>query len=58
MQIRHFRRFRRNGPFLAGDKNTVFQKHGLCHPENWAWVQKERMRMDSHESFRYVRESH
>ena len=20
-------------PFLAGDKNTVNQKHGLCHPE-------------------------
>ena len=33
MQIRHFRRFRQNGPFLAGDKNTVYQKHGLCHPE-------------------------
>ena len=30
MQIRHFRRFRQNGPFLAGDKNTVYQKHGLC----------------------------
>ena len=29
MQIRHFRRFRQNGPFLAGDKNTVYQKHGL-----------------------------
>ena len=33
MRIRHFRRFRQNGPFLAGDKNTVDQKHGLCHPE-------------------------
>ena len=33
MQIRHFHRFRQNGPFLAGDKNTVYQKHGLCHPE-------------------------
>ena len=33
MQIRHFRRFRQNGPFLAGDKNTVYQKHGLCHPD-------------------------
>ena len=32
MQIRHFRRFRQNGPFLAGDKNTVYQKHGLRHP--------------------------
>ena len=31
-QIRHFRRFRQNDPFLAGDKNTVYQKHGLCHP--------------------------
>ena len=36
MQIRHFRRFRQNGPFLAGDKNTVYQKHGLCDPENFA----------------------
>ena len=33
MQIRHFRRFRQNGPFLAGDKNTVYQKHGLCDPD-------------------------
>ena len=33
MQIRHFRRFRQNGPFLAGDKNKVYQKHGLCDPE-------------------------
>ena len=33
MRIRHFRRFRQNGPFLAGDKNTVYQKHGLCDPE-------------------------
>ena len=33
MQIRHFRRFRQNGPFLVGDKNTVYQKHGLCHPD-------------------------
>ena len=28
-----YRRFRQNGPFLAGDKNKVYQKHGLCHPE-------------------------
>ena len=35
MQIRHFCRFRQNGPFfLAGEKNTVYQKHGLCHPES------------------------
>ena len=34
MQIRHFRRFRQNGPFLARDKNTAYQKHGLCHPGN------------------------
>ena len=34
MQVRHFRRFRQSGPFLTGDKNTVYQKHGLCHPEN------------------------
>ena len=33
MQIRHFRRFRQNGPFLAGNKTTVYQKHGLRHPE-------------------------
>ena len=33
VQIRHFRHFRQNGPFLAGDKNTVYQKHGLCDPE-------------------------
>ena len=33
MQIRHFRRFRQNGPFLAGDKGTVYQKHGLCQPD-------------------------
>ena len=33
MQIRHFRRFRQNGPFLAGDKSTVHQKHGLRDPE-------------------------
>ena len=33
MQIRHFRRFRQNTPFLAGDKNTVYQKHGLCDPD-------------------------
>ena len=33
MRIRHFRRFRQNGPFLAGDKNTVYQKHGLCDPD-------------------------
>ena len=35
MQIRHFRRFRQNGPFFAGDKNTVYQNliHGLCHPD-------------------------
>ena len=25
MQIRHFRRFRQSGPFLAGDKSTVYQ---------------------------------
>ena len=25
--------FSSNGPNLAGDKNTVYQKHGLCHPE-------------------------
>ena len=30
MRIRHFRQ---NGPFLAGDKNTVYQKHGSCLPE-------------------------
>ena len=30
MQIHHFRQ---NGPFLAGDKDTVYQKHGLRHPE-------------------------
>ena len=35
MQIRHFRRFRQNGPFLAGDKNTVYQKHRLCDPDTW-----------------------
>ena len=29
-----FRRFRQNGPFLAGDKNTVYQKHGLCHSDS------------------------
>ena len=34
MQIRHFRRFRQNGPFSAGDKNTVYQKHGLCAPDS------------------------
>ena len=34
MQIRHFRRFRQNGPSSAGDKNTVYQKHGLCDPES------------------------
>ena len=34
MQTRYFRRFRWNRPFLAGDKNTVYQKHGLCHPED------------------------
>ena len=22
-----------NGPFLAEDKNTVYQKHSLCHPD-------------------------
>ena len=33
MQIRQFRRFRQNGPFLAGDKNMVYQKHILCHPD-------------------------
>ena len=32
MQIRHFRRFHQNSPSLAGDKNTVYQKQGLCHP--------------------------
>ena len=32
MQICHFRRFCQNGPFLAGDKNTIYQKHGLCTP--------------------------
>ena len=32
-QIRHFRSFRQNVPFLAGVKNTVYQKHGLCHPD-------------------------
>ena len=33
MQIRHFRRLRQNGPLLEGNKNTVSQKHGLCHPD-------------------------
>ena len=32
MPIRHFRRFRQNGPFLAGDKSTVYQKHGFWEP--------------------------
>ena len=35
MQIRHFRRFVQTTVFLAVDKNTVYQKHGLCHPELW-----------------------
>ena len=25
--------FVKNGPFLAGDKTTVYQNHDLCHPE-------------------------
>ena len=29
MQIRHFRRFRRNGPFLEATK-TRFTKHRVC----------------------------
>ena len=33
MQIRHFRRFHQNGPFLAGDKNTIYQKHSLCRQD-------------------------
>ena len=47
MQICDFRRFRQNGPFLAGDKNTVYQKHGLCHPDirgkrpELSWGQKK-----------------
>ena len=32
MQIRHFRRFRQNRPFVAGDKITLCQKDSLCHP--------------------------
>ena len=32
MQIRRFRRFRRNKAFLTGNKNTVYQKQGFCHP--------------------------
>ena len=39
MQTCHFRRFRQNGTFLtflAGDKNTVYQKRGFCHPEDRA----------------------
>ena len=36
IHIRHFRLFRQNGSFLAGDKNTVFLSITcLCHPENW-----------------------
>ena len=32
-------------PLLAGDKNTVCQKHGFCHPETWSWrMCKYRMR--------------
>ena len=31
MQIHHFRRFRQNGPSLAGNKqNTVYPKHEAC----------------------------
>ena len=32
-QIPHFRRFRQNSLFLAGDKGTVYQKHRFLDPE-------------------------
>ena len=41
MQIRHSRRFRQNGPFLAGDKSTVYQKHGLWYPDQKGTIQGE-----------------
>ena len=61
MQIRHFRRFRQNGPSLAWDKDTVYQKHGLCHPDKtlalWSGVApakqtKERAKTKSSWEFR------
>ena len=39
-KMRHFRRFRQNGPFLARDKNTDYQKHGLrATPNNGSRVE-------------------
>ena len=37
MQIRHFRRFRQNGPFLAGDK-TRFTKNTVCATPNLSYL--------------------
>ena len=33
IQIPHFCCFHQNAPFLAGDKNMVYQNHGFCHPD-------------------------